>query len=481
MDDHTDELRPRWHYTPPAHWMNDPNGLVAAHGEYHLFFQHNPHGPGWGHMSWGHAVSRDLLHWETLPVALEPYEAREPSAVTMIFSGSAAVLPDGTLRAFYTAHERIGETPINESVAVADSLDAGRTWIRHADNPVLDTGRRDFRDPKVFWHEASHSWVMAIAAAAAHRIEFYRSDDGLTWGRSGSFDTPKGSGRVWECPDLVRLAVRDGAGVVIGSAWALVVSAGHPAGDEFSGMAYWVGDFDGDAFVAEHETPRWLDHGKDFYAAVTFNGLPTGDDPVMIGWMSNWAYANTVPTAPWRGTMSLPRRLSLVERRGERVLVQRPIEALDGLVGAEPEVGQRLRAADIGFTAPAGHLAGIRLRSSVSEWIDVLVDGERAEVAVDRRASGSAGFHPDFASRDAAPLPRPGAEVAVRVIVDHSTVEVFCEGGEVVLSELVLPTVGWIVEPVGVPEGLCVRQLGVDVGGRLGGGLIGSAQAVRSP
>lgn len=428
--------RPALHFTTRAHWLNDPNGLVVVDGEYHLFFQHNPHGASWGDMSWGHAVSTDLVHWTELAVALEPYPARQHDAETLVYSGSAVADDDGTLRAFYTAHECRGPVSLNESVAMAVSRDRGRTWERHAGNPVLDAGRTDFRDPKVV--RVGAMLVMAVAVPLEHTVEFYASIDGIRWTRTGTFRRPTAvpAGRPWECPDLVRVGV-SGTGR---ARWVLLVSADHPAGGELSGMCYWVGDFDGAAFVADHPEPRWVDHGRDFYAGVTFNGLADDAAPVLVGWASNWAYASRLPAVPWRGAMSMARELSLVDVAGELHLAQRPVGALDALAGRYVADGGEISGPvdarlTVGRGAPTA--GGVRFVGVDGSTVEVGVDTGRRTAWVDRRAADVFDLGPAYAGRDEAPLlGRTDARTELRVLFDDCLLEVFSADGTTVLTEL---------------------------------------------
>jgi fructan beta-fructosidase len=271
------------HFTPPAGlWMNDPNGLVYLDGEYHLFYQCNPFGPAFGNVSWGHAVSTDLVRWEHLPVAIG---AR---ADEQVYSGSAVIDGDRMV-AVYTAAR-----PGHQAIALAISHDRGRTFERFAGNPVLDIGSADFRDPKVFRHK--DHWVMAVSLAVERRIRFYASPDLEHWTALSDFTSDALPDGHWECPDLFELDGR----------WVLIVSV-------FPGTSwYFVGDFDGTRFAAERV--QRLDWGTDFYAPVTFNDAP---ERVLIGWMNHWERAERVA-----GPMSLPRVLSLRDDR----LVQTPVD-----------------------------------------------------------------------------------------------------------------------------------------------------------
>lgn len=299
------EYRPQFHFTPAKNWMNDPNGLVWHKGEYHLFFQHNPQGTQWGHMSWGHAVSKDLLTWEELPVAIAEDEDGG------IFSGSA--VSDGDdLVAIYTR-----DSQTNQSQCIARSKDNGRTFVKYKFNPVLDKGKKDFRDPKVFKYK--NEWIMAVAQPHEHQVSFYSSPDLITWKHLSNFGPAAATGGVWECPDLFPLQFENQ------ELWVLIVSL-NPGGLYGSGTQYFIGDFDGATFKPRYSTeePRWLDYGKDNYAGVTFNNEPTGKR-ILIGWLANWSDVKNHPKTSWTTQMTTPRELGLARLSGEIVLTQQPV------------------------------------------------------------------------------------------------------------------------------------------------------------
>ena len=239
--------RPQFHFTPAQNWMNDPNGLVYYKGEYHLFYQHNPFGNTWGHMSWGHAVSRDLVHWQHLPVAI-PEEGDEA-----IFSGSAVVDHKNTsgfgtrrnppMVAIYTSAR-----PDDQNQSLAYSTDRGRTWTKYAGNPVLDDADREFRDPKVFWYEPEREWRMVAVKALQRKVAIYRSKDLKAWTHLSDFGPANAVGGAWECPDLFPLEVD---GKRHKTKWVMLVSLNPGGIAGGSGMQYFVGDFDGTRFTAD--------------------------------------------------------------------------------------------------------------------------------------------------------------------------------------------------------------------------------------
>jgi sucrose-6-phosphate hydrolase SacC (GH32 family) len=442
-------LRPRVHFTPARNFMNDPNGLVFYDGEYHLFYQHNPFGDRWGHMSWGHAVSRDLLHWEDLPVAL-----REEGGV-MIFSGSAVVDRDNTsglcapqgdrracLVAVYTGHGHGKQTQ-----NLAYSTDRGRTWTKYAGNPVLDLNLKEFRDPKVFWHEPTRRWVMLTVLADQHKVRLFASPDLKRWETLSDFGPAAATGGVWECPDLFPLPVDGDAADV---RWVLDVdlNPGGLAGG--SGGQYFVGTFDGTRFTSENDpaTTLWVDHGKDFYATISFSDIPPSDGRrIWMGWMSNWLYANEEPTSPWRGAFSVPRQLALRRTPDGVRLVQSPVKELESLRETPEPVAlggtaSLPPAADLQIELRKGawQETGLRLANGAGEEVVVGVVAEPPQVFVDRRRSRATAFHEAYPGRHAGPVRWRDGTISLRVIFDRSMLEVFANDGETVISDRVYPT-----------------------------------------
>lgn len=303
-------MRPQYHYAAAANWLSDPNGLVFHQGEWHLFYQYNPHGEDWGHMSWGHAVSRDLAQWTELPVAIAE------TADDMIFSGSAVSDPAGAagfgrnaLVALYTASAAHG--PARQEQSLAWSTDRGRTWQQFTRNPVIDRGLSDFRDPNVFWHEPTSRWIMVVALSADNRALVYASHDLRHWDELSVIHGAGAPGRVWECPLLIELPVEG----TDERRWLFKVDVLHEGPG--SGAVYQTGTFDGIRFHPDGPglEQRWLvaDHGRDFYAAVAWHEPRDAKGrPAWIGWMGNHAYQGQLPRQGWRGAMSLPRRLSLI-------------------------------------------------------------------------------------------------------------------------------------------------------------------------
>jgi sucrose-6-phosphate hydrolase SacC (GH32 family) len=438
-------LRPSVHFTPARNFMNDPNGLVFFEGEYHLFYQHNLAGERWGHMSWGHAVSVDLLHWQHLPVAL-----REEGGV-MVFSGSAVVDAGDTsglcegrpcLVAIFTGH-----TPDRQTQNLAFSRDRGRTWTKFAGNPVLDLGRKEFRDPKVFWHRETGRWIMVAVLPDEHKVRFFASRDLKRWEALSDFGPAGATGGVWECPDLFPLAVEGDPRAI---RWVLEVdiNPGGIAGG--SGGQYFVGDFDGTRFVDDNPpgTTLWADYGKDFYASQSFSNMESPDGRrVWMGWMSNWLYAEDEPTSPWRGVQSIPRVLSLRRLPAGLRLVQSPVAELTSLrESATPRLvataSELPPSADVELAVVPGEWreAGLRLSNAAGEEVSIGVSAQPLEVFVDRSRSRATPFHEAYPGRHAGPVAWRDGRISLRVLFDRTTLEVFANGGETVVSERVYPT-----------------------------------------
>lgn len=459
-----ERYRPQYHYSPRQNWMNDPNGLVYHEGQYHLFHQYNPEGNTWGHMSWYHAVSDDLVHWDHQGVAI-PEEGNE-----MIFSGSAVVDEGNTsgfgeeggaapLVAIYTSHyTRPGNDPdFDQAQSLAYSTDGGQTWTKYAGNPVLESEIPDFRDPKVFWYAPEEKWVMVVALPSEHKVQFYESQNLKAWSLTGEFGPAGATGGVWECPDLFALPVD---GDPQDMRWVLDVDLNPGAVAGGSGGQYFVGDFDGQTFTEDESTREegetlWVDYGTDFYAAVTWNNVPDGRR-LWVGWMNNWSYANEIPTSPWRSAQSIPRELALRTIGGAPRLVQQPVEELQPLrqraqrlerLAIAPgerslsERGVSGKALEIEATLDVGEAdrAGLKVRAGEDQETVIGYDAQAGEVYVDRVNAGQDDFSEVFPSRQAAPLEAEGGRVKLRVFVDWSSVEVFAGDGARVLTTRIFP------------------------------------------
>jgi fructan beta-fructosidase len=461
------DYRPRYHFTPPQNWTNDPNGLVYAGGQYHLFYQHNPFANQWGHMSWGHAVSRDLLYWRHLPVAIP--EFTEGGKTTAIFSGSAVVdqdnrsrlCPPGTKDCFvaiYTGNVTAGDKQLAQYQNLAFSTDGGRSFTQFAKNPIVDIGSKEFRDPSVFWYAPQKKWVMVTVKATEHRAAFYESNDLKTWQLMSQFGGVGDTTKVWECPSLVSVPIQNEPGQ---SKWVLFISAGHPRAG-YVGMQYFVGDFDGTTFRLAPENPTPLgpatgnvvDWGKDYYAAIPYNHLPASQPgPLMVGWTSNWAYAGEVPTTPFKGAMSLPRLIRLKRTAAGLELIQQPFAGVERLRGT-PKTHPATRLTNerrvlekttdnayelsLDLVPGSARAAGVVLAKGTNE--ETLLRYADGKLQLDRRRSGNVGFSRRFPSVEEAPIaPRKGV-LRLRIFVDKSLVEVFANDGERVMTDQIFPT-----------------------------------------
>lgn len=470
----SESYRPQYHFSPPQNWTNDPNGLLYYDGEYHLFYQHNPFGNRWGHMSWGHAVSKDLLRWEHLPVAIPEFTHADGDTKTAIFSGSAVIdagnkqglCPAGTkdcMVALYTGNVSKNDKQTAQYQNLAYSADKGRTWTQYDKNPIIDIGSKEFRDPNVFWYAPQQKWVMATVLATKHRAAFYESKDLKNWQLLSYFGPQGDTTKVWECPALMPVPIQNEPGK---SRWVLFISSGHPQKD-YVGMQYFVGDFDGKEFKISADSPKAMapagssayagvvvDWGKDYYAAIQYNGLPAGQaQPVMVGWLNNWAYANELPTTPFKGAMSLPRQVSLKRTAAGLVLIQQPIADVTRLRG-EKTTRQTVRLTDQSQTlekttpnayelemeiAPgSARRVGVRLAKGTDE--ETVIQYADGKLQLDRRRSGNVAFSKRFASVEEAPLSLQNGVIKLRIFVDKSVVEVFANDGERVITDLIFPT-----------------------------------------
>lgn len=446
---YSEKYRPQFHFSPEEKWMNDPNGMVYFDGEYHLFYQYYPDSTVWGPMHWGHAVSTDLVHWEHLPIALYP------DSLGYIFSGSAVYDSLNTsglgtkenppLVAIFSYHDPVLEkqgSDVYQTQGIAYSTDRGRTWSKYDGNPVLkNPGIRDFRDPKVRWHEPSGKWIMALAVK--DHISFYSSPNLIDWIKESDFGYDLGAhSGVWECPDLFPLDFNGS------EKWVLLVSInpGGPYGG--SATQYFVGDFDGKTFTTDQKTTLWLDHGADNYAGVTWSNVPNGET-LFLGWMSNWAYGMVVPTEKWRSAMTIPRKLSLYEQETHYRVKSEPIEALNSLRGEEIHIPD-IKLANNKYTfEKAVDLTEINMDvESSADTLDFIFENEAGEsiklsivpasnkVVFDRSKAGNTSFSEDFNRLHHAPLIFDPATFNIRFYKDESSLEIFINDGEQVITEL---------------------------------------------
>ena len=442
--------RPVYHHTPMYGWMNDPNGMFYKDGVYHLYFQYNPYGSMWGNMTWGHSTSTDLTHWTYEGTAIVP------DAWGAIFSGSCVVDKDntagfgkGAVVAFYTSAK---STPWGDiqSQSMAYSLDNGKTFIKYEHNPILTSTERDFRDPKVFWYAPGKHWVMMLAVG--QEMQIYSSGNLKEWKKESSFGAMQGAhGGVWECPDLVEVAVEGSKE----KKWVLICNL-NPGGP-FGGSAaqYFVGSFDGKKFVNESPTQtKWLDWGKDNYATVTWSNAPAGRC-IALGWMSNWQYANSVPTTQYRSANTLARDLTLYRVGGELYLKSKPSPEIKKARAEEKkiptfEVKGNYEVASLLADNKGAYEIEMAIENKGTSKIDFSLMNEKGEkvamyydvvrkqFVMDRSASGIVGFSRDFPAVTVAPV-RNTDQIHLRLFIDRSSVEAFGEEGEYVMTNLVFP------------------------------------------
>ncbi|EDU98982.1 glycosyl hydrolase family 32 [Phocaeicola coprocola DSM 17136] len=442
--------RPVYHHTPVYGWMNDPNGMFYKDGVYHLYFQYNPYGSMWGNMTWGHSTSTDLTHWTYEGTAIVP------DAWGAIFSGSCVVDKDntagfgkGAVVAFYTSAK---STPWGDvqSQSMAYSLDNGKTFIKYEHNPILTSAERDFRDPKVFWYAPGKHWVMMLAVG--QEMQIYSSGNLKEWKKESSFGAMQGAhGGVWECPDLVELPIEG----TKEKKWVLICNL-NPGGP-FGGSAaqYFVGSFDGKKFVNESPTQtKWLDWGKDNYATVTWSNAPAGRC-IALGWMSNWQYANNVPTTQYRSANTLARDLTLYRVGGELYLKSKPSPEIKKARAEEKkiptfEVKGNYEVASLLADNKGAYEIEMAIENKGTSKIDFSLMNEKGEkvamyydvvrkqFVMDRSASGIVGFSRDFPAVTVAPV-RNTDQIHLRLFIDRSSVEAFGEEGEYVMTNLVFP------------------------------------------
>ena len=482
----TDYYRPSYHFTPLYGWMNDPNGMVYKDGEYHLYFQYNPYGSKWGNMHWGHAVSRDLIHWEHL----DPAIARDP--VGHIFSGSSVVDKKNTagfgkdaIIAIYTNNS----VNHDEVQCIAYSNDNGRTFTKYEGNPVLTPfdGLKDFRDPKVFWYEKDKCWFMIVSADKETR--FYKSKNLKKWDYVSAFG--KGLGQQpcqYECPDFFQLPVN---GDEKNKKWVMTMNINPGCWFGGSATEYFVGDFDGKNFTCpDANEVKWLDWGKDHYATVTFSN--TGSRVLAITWMSNWQYANLTPFKQNRGANGLPRELKLYEKNGKYYISEDVAPEALALRKSTKELGSQTVEGEKAFagatsgmegafeieadvTADANGIAGIELYNNKRERTLIYIDMKEGKVVMDRTESGltdfgkqsvphdielawdkqraaegkqparienSINYKNDFALATWAPLSlcQEGKKTFhLDIFADKSSIELFVDGGRIAMTNLVCP------------------------------------------
>lgn len=437
-----EKYRPVFHHTPQYGWMNDPNGMFYHDGVYHLYYQYNPYGSMWGNMHWGHSSSRDLVNWEHHPVAITPDQWGT------IFSGSAVVdanntagFGEGAVVAMYTS------AGITQKQSIAYSLDGGMTFTKYDGNPVIQAPQ-ECRDPKVFWNEETGCWNCVLVSPLEYEAWFYTSPDLKNWTKVSEFGAHGNTSEIWECPDMIKLTDPETGK----TKWVLLINInpGGPAGG--SATQYFVGDFDGKTFVCDTapEVVNWLDYGKDHYATVSWNHAPEGRGMV-IAWMSNWQYANQLPTRQFRSANSLARDLSLAKcadgtyrvcvvpsKEMEVMRSGKPVSASfsTGAKGRSVALPSALCEIDLTFVAREGSRVTLRLSNEIGEHADLVYDGKT--YTFDRSESGIKDFSNDFAVPTVAPA-SDAKEQRVRMIMDVSSIEMFDGNGWWAMTNLVYP------------------------------------------
>lgn len=446
-----ESFRPVYHHTPAYGWMNDPNGMFYKDGLYHLYFQYNPYGSVWGNMHWGHSTSTDLMHWKFEGCAIVP------DAWGAIFSGSCVVDHENTagfgkeaVVAFYTSAK---STPWGDiqMQSMAYSLDNGKTFTKYEGNPILTSSEKDFRDPKVFWYAPGKHWVMILAVG--QHMEIYSSVNLKEWKKESEFGAMQGAhGGVWECPDLVEIPVEG----TREKKWVLICNL-NPGGP-FGGSAaqYFVGSFDGKKFVNESPTQtKWMDWGKDNYATVTWNNAPDGRC-IALGWMSNWQYANNVPTRQYRSANTLARDLTLYREGQELYLKSTPSVEVKKARGKKVSIPsfkvsekheivnlfeekQGAYEVEIVIQNAGASKIAFCLLNDKGEKVSMYYDLNRKQFVMDRSESGTVDFSKDFPAVTVAPV-NVDKELTLRLFVDRSSIEAFGEDGKFVMTNLVFPS-----------------------------------------
>ncbi len=453
--DFQDKHRPEFHFSPDSMWMNDPNGLVFYAGTYHLFYQYYPDSTVWGPMHWGHATSNNMIVWEDQPVALYPDE------LGYIFSGSAVVDKKNStgfgspgnppLIAIFTYHDPVAakQNPaMSQSQGIAYSLDSGITWEKYSNNPVLKSpGINDFRDPKVRWYEEGQKWIMTLAVK--DHIRFYSSVDLKDWSLESEFGKELGAhGGVWECPDLFPLTNEESGQTY----WILIVSINPGGPNGGSATQYFIGQFDGTTFTPKDEKIRWIDYGPDNYAGVTWSN--TGDRTLFIGWMSNWNYAQVVPTTKWRSAMTIPRELSLNVVNDDFLVSSTPVPEFDELdkknyeipgfeINGEFNLSDEIKFESATYELNMHLLASddfeIRLYNDTYQSLNISYDKVSNQFMIDRSKTGDTSFHQEFSNVINVPRASQSDTLSLNLVVDVASLELFADDGSTVSTTIFFP------------------------------------------
>ena len=426
-----EKYRPSYHHAPERGWMNDPNGLFFKDGVWHLYCQYNPYGSMWGNMHWAHSTSTDLVHWQQQPVALAP------DAWGTMFSGSCVVDHNNTAGfgkdAIISMYTSSRPTPFGGDVqaqCIAYSNDGGKTFTKYVGNPVITDEKKDFRDPHVFWNEEAGFWNMILAAG--QEMQIFSSSNLKDWKLESSFGHEYGNhGGVWECPDLMKMKVRG----TDQEKWMLIcnINPGGPFGG--SATQYFIGQFDGHKFTCEDEPSetKWMDYGKDHYATVTFDNAPEGRR-CAIAWMSNWQYANQVPTMQFRSANSIVRDLGLFEYNGETYCSVTPAREMDSIRGQR--ISHPTETCEIVVSLKGD--AQLTLRNSKDEKVVITYDEAEQTIDFDRRRSGDVSFSDAFPCSVSSPT--YGEVKTLRIFIDRCSIEIFDGDGKFSLTNLVFPS-----------------------------------------
>ena len=482
-EENSDEAyRPNFHFTPEKNWMNDPNGMFYLDGTYHLYFQYYPDDNVWGPMHWGHATSKDMITWEEQEIALFPDEKG------YIFSGSAVVDKENTsgfgedgktpVVAIFTYHEPKGAEKGEkdyQSQAIAYSLDKGMTWTKYKGNPVLpNPGIENFRDPKVTWDKEHKQWLMALATT--EKTLFYTSQDLKEWKKVSEFGQGNGAhDGVWECPDFFPMQV-EGTGE---TKWVLIQSLNPGGYNGGSGTQYFVGDFDGTTFTPEENMTNleekhdyWIDFGRDNYAGVTWANLPEEDGrKLFLGWMSNWLYAQEVPTETWRSAMTIARELKLIKEDGQYLVTSQPVEELQKFRGEVVKKSALSANKDLVLIdTSAIDLSKAEVRFSISgleengnyhftlsnqqgEKFVVNYDHSKQKFSMDRSKAGINDFSDKFSGTPStAPRITASNSMEVHMLLDKTSMELFIDNGKTVITEIFFSEKPWDTFSIGSEE-----------------------------
>lgn len=418
-----EQYRPVYHHTPVYGWMNDPNGMFYKDGIWHLYFQYNPYGSQWENMTWGHSTSTDLIHWQQLPNAIEP------DALGTIFSGNSVIDHNNTAGFGKDAIVAIYTTAgTSQTQSLAYSTDGGKTFVKYDKNPIITSDVPDFRDPKPFWNEDINKWNLVLAAG--QELRFYSSNNLKEWTFESAFGEGYGNhGGVWECPDLLKMS---------NGKWILICNI-NPGGP-FGGNAtqYFTGSFDGHRFVCDTkpEVTKWLDYGKDHYATVSFSNTPDGRH-VALPWMSNWQYANQVPTKQYRSANGIPRDLGVFSYQGQTYVSVKP----------SPEVYAAFSTETVSKLPSAAYLEVLNLKSNATitlsndkgERVVMVYDAKKGTFSMDRNNSGKTDFSDDFKAVTIAPI--FGAMRGLHIFLDKSSIEAFDIDGKTAMTNTVYPSV----------------------------------------